>query len=48
MKAIAKQINEDLPGRRQISEKKIGSIVRTIFGFNIKRIGHEYINTIII
>ena len=47
LKAIAGKINEDLPGRRHISEKKIGSIVRTIFGFDIKRLTHEYISTII-
>jgi hypothetical protein len=46
IKSIATQLNADTAVRK-ISEKKIGLIVRKVLGFDIKRIGHENVSTVL-
>jgi len=45
---VHNEINKDIRGRREISQRKIASIVRRIFGFEIERLGDQNISTVIV
>lgn len=48
LKAITEKINENRSKRRPITARKIGSVVRKIFKFEIERMGNQNISTLIL
>ena len=45
--AITNEINNAGLTNRKITEKKVAALVRKVFQFSIKRLGHENVNTVI-
>jgi hypothetical protein len=48
VKLVTEKVNAELGLEKQISEKKVGNVIRKILGFDIKRLGNENISTVLI